>query len=201
MPTEIRSAVALLPEAAKADFLVTFNYLRLFQMITAIIPFPMPQMDIPTKSNIVCAGKAGGGRLTVDVALPKEHLTEIMGAFQRMMQQRTTMQPREDTGPVTKTKVNLMLLHNAVIRFKMDTGRYPTKEEGLHALVERPRYVTNYPPGGYLENTDMLKDAWGNDFVYELYSESGKPFVIISYGADGAEGGEGQNADLHSGEN
>ncbi len=98
---EMKAALALLPEADKADFVVTYNYLRLFKMIGAIMPMPMPmlQMDIPTKSNIVFAGKAGNGKMVVDIALPKEHLTEVVAAFQMMQQQQKIMQQKQPGSP------------------------------------------------------------------------------------------------------
>ncbi|MEJ5259200.1 MAG: type II secretion system major pseudopilin GspG [Anaerohalosphaeraceae bacterium] len=101
-----------------------------------------------------------------------------------------------DKARVTTTKATLKQLHQAVNMFKLDTGRYPTEEEGLRALIEPPSDVTGWT--GYLETTDVPKDAWKNDLVYILNPESGKPFVIISYGADGKEGGEGYDADLYS---
>ena len=73
-----------------------------------------------------------------------------------------------------------------------------SKDVGLEELIEQPSDVDNWPAGGFLETTEIPKDAWGNDFVYELDPPSGKPFVIISYGADGEEGGEGDDADLYS---
>ena len=103
-----------------------------------------------------------------------------------------------DKARVTTTMANLKSLHNAVNRFKMDTGRYPTEEEQLTALVVQPGDVTGWEPEGYLETTEVPTDAWGNDFIYELYPESGKPFVIKSLGADGQESGEGYDADLLS---
>ena len=99
---------------------------------------------------------------------------------------------------VNATKASLKTLHHAVIQFKFDTGRYPTEEAGLQELVEQPTDVTGWAQGGYLETTKVPKDAWGHDFVYQLNPDSGKPFVVISYGADGQEGGEGNNADLYS---
>jgi general secretion pathway protein G len=105
---------------------------------------------------------------------------------------------RIDKARVTATKANLKVLHNAVIQFKLDTGRYPTEEAGLMELIEQPTDVKGWNIGGYLETTSLPKDSWGNDFVYQLSPDSGKPFVIISYGADGEEGGEGYNADLRS---
>jgi len=98
----------------------------------------------------------------------------------------------------TTTKANLKILHTAVNQFKMDTGRFPTEEEGLNCLVEQPTDVTNWEPGGYLETTKIPMDGWGNEFIFELYPESGKPFVIKSLGADGEEGGEDYDADLLS---
>ena len=105
---------------------------------------------------------------------------------------------RIDKARVTAAKASLKMLHNAVIQFKLDTGRYPSEDAGLLELIEQPTDVTGWNPGGYLETTTIPKDAWGNDFIYQSYPESGKPFVVISYGADGEEGGEDNNADLLS---
>ena len=103
-----------------------------------------------------------------------------------------------DKARVIATKASLKVLHSAVIQFKLDTGRYPTEESGLMELVEQPTDVTGWNTGGYLETTSLPKDAWGNEFVYQLSPDSGKPFVIISYGADGEEGGEKLDTDLYS---
>lgn len=110
----------------------------------------------------------------------------------------TKVASKIDQARVTTAKANLKMLHNAVNQFKMGTGRFPTEEEGLEALVEQPSDVMGYEPGGYLETTDIPKDAWGREFYYELFPESGKPFVIISFGADGEEGGEDYDTDLYS---
>lgn len=103
-----------------------------------------------------------------------------------------------DRGRVVTTMANLRLLHLAVDQFKMDTGRLPAEEEGLMVLVEAPEDVPDYQPGGYLQSTELPVDGWGNEFIFELYPESSKPFVIKSLGADGEEGGEGYDADLLS---
>ncbi len=103
-----------------------------------------------------------------------------------------------DRARVTTTKANLKLLHMSVNQFKMDTGRFPAEEEGLAILIEPPSDVENWQPGGYLETTEIPKDGWGNDFIFELYPESGKPFVIRSLGADGEDGGEDYDADMLS---
>jgi general secretion pathway protein G len=349
MAAEMKAALALLPEADTADFMGTYNFLRLFSTMGAMggafmpVPTPIAQMDIATRSNIAFAGKASNGRMTVDIALPKEHLTEIVRAFQSssdtasslseliesaenlsmigkalliyandyedqyppnlqvlvetgyikrpeilesprkpkdfdgpgyiyiagqsttrsepgniivyenpefcsdkinvlfidthvaamkpvefpeklqatykqlgrempeikfksptrnesLKMRQPTMQPqRTQESRVIITKANLRILHTAVLQFKMDTGRFPTEEEGLTALIEKPADVkVLWEPGGYLNTTKIPKDGWGNDFIYDLYPESDKPFVIISLGADGEEGGEGHDADLFS---
>jgi general secretion pathway protein G len=110
----------------------------------------------------------------------------------------TKVATKIDQARVTTTKANLKVLHSAVTQFRMDTGRLPTEEEGLMALIEQPSDVVRYEPGGYLETTEIPKDGWGNEFIYELSPETGKSFVIKSLGADGKEGGEDYDADLYS---
>ena len=88
---------------------------------------------------------------------------------------------------IATTKSNLKTLHAAVIHFKMDTGRFPTEEEGLFALIEQPADVENYAESGYLEETDVPKDGWKHEFIFELNPESGKAFAIRSAGPDGEE--------------
>lgn len=120
----------------------------------------------------------------------------ILGLLFGLVAKRVTNQI--DKARKTTTKANLKALHSAVNQFKMDTGRFPTEEEGLMALIEQPSDVKNWESGGYLESTELPKDAWGQEFIYLLNPESGKPFVLISLGADGEEGGEDFNEDLRS---
>ncbi|MFH1615084.1 MAG: type II secretion system major pseudopilin GspG [Planctomycetota bacterium] len=110
----------------------------------------------------------------------------------------TKVATQVDKARVTTTKTNLKTLHASVLRFKFDTGRYPTEEEGLNVLIEEPTDVTGYEPEGYLETTELPLDGWGHDFIYLRNPEGGLPFVIVSYGADGEEGGEDYDADLYS---
>ena len=96
---------------------------------------------------------------------------------------------------VKTTEATLKTLHAAVNMFKLDTGHYPSEEMGLVELVEEPADAPGWAQGGYLQTTNVPKDAWKNEFVYMLNPDSGKPFVIISYGADGKEGGEEESDD------
>jgi len=196
--SEVQDALKMLPEAGKADFFfVTYNYVRLLKMAGIMMPdiagtgMKMPQVDVPSKSNINIAGKIADGKVVVDIAVPKQHLAELVSAVMIMQQQ---MQKQES---VIRTKATMAMLESAVKRFRLDTGRYPTDEEGLTALIEPPANAEKEKWNGpYIDGSFMPKDAWNHDFIYDVDS-SGKA-VIISLGADGKEGGEGLNADLRS---
>ncbi len=96
----------------------------------------------------------------------------------------TKVASKIDQARITTTKANLKILHSAVNQFKIDTARYPTEDEGLMALILQPSDVTTWVPGGYLETTEIPRDAWDNDFIYEAFPESGLPFAIRSWGPD-----------------
>jgi hypothetical protein len=83
----MQKAMAVIPDAGSKDAMVTYNYLRLMKMVQAFAPMPFTMPDIPSKSNLVFAAKIDNGSLAIDFALTKEHLSEIMMAFQMMMQQ------------------------------------------------------------------------------------------------------------------
>ena len=93
------------------------------------------------------------------------------------------------------TEAKLRMLHQAVNLFKLDTGRYPTEEEGLLALIEQPSDVENWQPGGYLEK--LPKDPWGRAYRYLNPGLKGE-IDVYSTGADGEPGGTGPDADIGS---
>ena len=74
------------PRAEKADFFLTANVLRLMTLIKVIAPVPLPQTEMASQSNLAVAGNAGDGKLTVELALPKQHLLEIVGVVMQMQQ-------------------------------------------------------------------------------------------------------------------
>ena len=89
----------------------------------------------------------------------------------------------------------------ALEMFRMEQGRLPTQEQGLAALCEKPTLPpvpANYPVDGYLESRKLPMDPWGHEYVYLTPGPQGTTFEIISYGADGQEGGSGEDADLVS---
>jgi hypothetical protein len=94
---EMKAAVALVPDAKAVDTVFTLNYLRMLGgVLPALMPMPMPKVNFQTKSNILFAAGVDKGRATLQMALPKEHLTEIIQAIsQMMMQQQQQAQPQQ----------------------------------------------------------------------------------------------------------
>ncbi|MDD3553339.1 MAG: type II secretion system major pseudopilin GspG [Deltaproteobacteria bacterium] len=92
-------------------------------------------------------------------------------------------------------KAQIELFGSALDSFRLDVGRYPTTEEGLNALREKPSSAEKWQ-GPYLPKA-IPKDPWGRDYVYKCPGEHGE-YDIISYGLDGQPGGEGENADVNS---
>lgn len=98
--SEVTEAMALIPNAEKANFIATLNLIRAVSMVKAFIPIPIPALpDVPTNSNLVFAGRVGEGTFTLDIAVPKQHLTEITTVFQMMMQQQQQMQQMDQNQP------------------------------------------------------------------------------------------------------
>ena len=94
----------------------------------------------------------------------------------------------------------VMSLSLALKLYKLDNGVYPTTIQGLNALIKKPTtgmIPKNYRQEGYFEKTEIPKDSWGNDFIYNSPGEHAD-FDLSSYGADGIKGGQGKNADINS---
>ena len=107
---------------------------------------------------------------------------------------------RPDEARRMKAKIQIQSLETALQLYKLDTGNYPSTEQGLQALVEAPptgELAKSWREGGYLEKGKVPKDPWGNDFVYLSPGLKGD-FDIISYGLDGVPGGEGDNKDINN---
>lgn len=107
---------------------------------------------------------------------------------------------RTEQAKAVQARVQMEGLETALKLYKLDTGTYPTTEQGLQALVERPEtgnVSQNWRKGGYLEKGKVPKDPWGNEFVYLSPGIQGD-YDIISYGADGVPGGEDENKDINN---
>ena len=104
----------------------------------------------------------------------------------------TGLIPKLQEAKVSAAKSQISVLYQAVVDFHMKMGRLPDENVGLSELVEN---TANDPKWKrFLEADEVPLDPWGNEYVYIM--ESDTDFQIISYGADGQEGGEGNNADI-----
>ncbi|MGV7931230.1 MAG: type II secretion system major pseudopilin GspG [Spirochaetota bacterium] len=102
---------------------------------------------------------------------------------------------------VTATKIQIGSLETALKQYNLDNGVYPTTEQGLIALVQKPTsepIPNNYNESGYLDKKEVPKDPWGRDYIYRSPGDQGNDYEIMSLGADGRDGGEGVNGDIKS---
>ncbi len=94
-------------------------------------------------------------------------------------------------------KIEMGQIGQTLDLYKLETGRYPTTQEGLQALISAPPGVANWN-GPYWKKSAIPKDPWGNEYRYVAPGSNNVPFEIMSYGADGREGGEAANKDISS---
>ena len=103
---------------------------------------------------------------------------------------------QEEKAKVKAARAQIELLGTALDTFRLDVGRYPTSQEGLAALRQRPFGVDRWD-GPYLKK-DVPKDPWERPYYYRSPGDAGRPYDLMSYGADGGPGGEGDNRDITS---
>ena len=106
-----------------------------------------------------------------------------------------TLYQRIKPAKQSATRAQLANFSTALDAFYVDCERYPTTQEGLSALRDRPEGAEKWN-GPYLKK-EVPMDPWGHPYVYRAPGRSGG-YEIVSYGADGREGGEGDAADINS---
>ena len=107
---------------------------------------------------------------------------------------------RTDEAKMTAARVQIRQIEGALNLFRLDSGFYPTTEQGLQALRTMPVFgpvPSKWRAGGYLPK--IPQDPWGFDYIYLSPGTHGD-FDLLSYGADGEPGGEDKNADIHHGD-
>ena len=104
---------------------------------------------------------------------------------------------RVDDANVTKAKSEIRVLESALKFYRLDNFNYPTSEQGLEALVNKPNdpNIRNWKSGGYLERSSLPRDPWGNPYQYLNPGSKGE-IDVYSFGRDGKPGGEGIDADI-----
>jgi general secretion pathway protein G len=103
---------------------------------------------------------------------------------------------RPDEARIVAAKQDIGAISQALKLYRLDNTRYPTSEQGLKALVQKPTTgpeTKNWKPGGYLER--LPDDPWGHPYQYANPGMHGE-IDIWSLGADGEPGGEGVDADI-----
>jgi general secretion pathway protein G len=93
-------------------------------------------------------------------------------------------------------KIQIESFGSALDLFFLDAGRYPSSSEGLGALVQRPGNISGWN-GPYLKGSVVPADPWGNAYIYRSPGQHGA-YDIVSFGADGQEGGSGTAGDITS---
>jgi len=101
-----------------------------------------------------------------------------------------------EVAKVKAARAQIELLGTALDTFRLDVGRYPSSQEGLAALRQRP-FGTDRWDGPYLKK-DVPKDPWDRPYYYRSPGEGGRPYDLYSLGADGTPGGDGDSRDITS---
>ncbi len=97
---------------------------------------------------------------------------------------------------VKAARIQIQSIETALDLYALDTGHFPSSSDGLDALMQRPGGVTSWN-GPYLKGNAVPNDPWGRPYIYRSPGEHGS-YDIVSYGADGKEGGTGATADINS---
>lgn len=121
----------------------------------------------------------------------------ILGILAAFVVPRITKRPED--AKVTKAKIEISNIEQALELYYLDTGTYPTTEQGLQALIEKPSggdIPENWKEGGYLAKRKLPVDPWGNPYVYVSPGFQNEDYDLYSLGKDGQEGGEGYDADI-----
>jgi len=104
--------------------------------------------------------------------------------------------PSQDKAMSKKAEADVLTLEQAIEQYRLDNLTYPAASDGLRALIQAPPSLTRperYRRGGYIKR--LPEDPWGRPYLYAVPGRNGG-FDVYSLGADGQEGGEGENADI-----
>ncbi|MDR4504903.1 MAG: type II secretion system major pseudopilin GspG [Candidatus Scalindua sp.] len=118
----------------------------------------------------------------------------ILGYFYLIIAPNLTSTCYLTSHKCSASKAQIEMFSTALDRYKLDTGRYPSSESGLTALIIKPDIEASWC-GPYLKKSVTPKDPWGREYIYTYPGEHGN-YDIVSYGADGVNGGTGDNEDI-----
>ncbi|WP_316348982.1 type II secretion system major pseudopilin GspG [Desulfuromonas acetoxidans] len=142
------------------------------------------------KSAIICHNQRGFTLIEVMVVVV------ILGILAGIVVPKLLDRPEEARR--TKAELQIKGIEDALALYKLDNGLFPSTEQGLQALVEKPesgRIPIKYREGGYMKK--IPSDPWGGNYIFLSPGINGD-YDLLSYGADGEPGGEGKDADVKS---
>ena len=141
-------------------------------------------------SNRICLRPSERGMTLIEILVVLVLLAVIMSVV------AGNYLGRGEKAKADAAKIEIGQISQTLDLYKLEIGRYPTTQEGLQALITAPPGVNNWN-GPYWKKQSVPKDPWGNEYKYTAPAASA-PYEIISYGADGKEGGDGPNKDISS---
>ena len=102
-----------------------------------------------------------------------------------------------DSAKIQTAQTQVKMLKGALDAMRLDIGRYPTTAEGLSLLLNPPQddHLKQMWHGPYLDGA-IPNDPWNNPYQYSVPGANGQPFALYSFGADGKQGGTGNDADI-----
>lgn len=121
----------------------------------------------------------------------------ILGILAAFVVPRLAKRPED--ARVMKARIEISNIEQTLELYYLDNGIYPSMEQGLRALVEKPQtgeIPENWKEGGYLVKGRLSADPWGNPYIYVSPGIHNADYDIYSLGKDGQEGGEGYDADI-----
>ena len=119
----------------------------------------------------------------------------IIGMLMAVVAPRFIRQSEKAAAKAARVQVESM--GTTLDTFRLDVGRYPTTQEGLAALIQRPFGIERWDRP-YLKQNVIPPDPWQRPYYYRSPGEGGRPYDLYSLGADGAPGGESDNRDVTS---
>jgi general secretion pathway protein G len=141
-----------------------------------------------------CARRRARGFTLIEIMV----VITILGVLAALIVPRVV--GRTDDARIAAARQDIAQIMGALKLYRLDNGRYPTTEQGLRALIEKPAtepLPTNWKQGGYLERSSTPKDPWGRDYQYLNPGLRGE-IDVFSFGRDGQSGGEGLDGDIGS---
>lgn len=128
--------------------------------------------------------KRSGGFTLIEVML----VVLIIGILAAVVVPRLVH--RADEAKISRAKADLRILSTQLDTYYMDTGEYPTTEQGLAALLEKPNPEPKNWKGPYLKGKSIGTDPWGNEYIYRYPGKTEGQYDLLSAGPDGQEGTE-----------